>query len=71
MSENNRQWQEDVLRNAATSVHNLARSGLHALKIWRGSKGVVIDAIAITGDGTHTLLGYLWPVETQSIQGGK
>jgi Glycosyl hydrolase family 115/Gylcosyl hydrolase family 115 C-terminal domain len=73
LSENNHLWQKDVLRNAAltTSVHDIAKHGLHTLKIWMVDPGIVLDAIAITGDGAHTPLGYLWPPETRSTQGSE
>jgi hypothetical protein len=71
MSETDRHWQENVLRNAAltTSVHNIAHPGLHTLKIWMVDPGIVIDTII--GDSDTTPLGYLWPPETRSSQGNK
>ncbi len=73
LSENDRVWQQDVLRNAAltTSVHDIAKPGLHTLKIWMVDPGIVLDAIAITGDGAHLRLGYTWPSETRSTQGSE
>lgn len=63
--ERNRVWQENVLRNAAlaSSVHPVAASGLHTLKIWMVDPGIVIDAIAAE-DGAGENLGYIWPDET-------
>ena len=68
MSETDRYWQENVLRNAAltTSVHNIAHPGLHTLKIWMVDPGIVIDTII--GDGDNMPLGYLWPPETRNFQ---
>ena len=65
MSETDRRWQEDVLRNAAltTSVHNFAHSGVHTLKIWMVDPGVVLDTIAAQ-TGPAQDLGYTWPAET-------
>jgi len=58
-SENNRRWQENVLRNAAlaTSVHAIAHPGLHTLKIWMVDPGIVVDAILGEGGGEGGL-GY-------------
>jgi hypothetical protein len=66
-NENDRRWQEDVLRNAAltTSVHAIRRSGSHTLKIWMVDPGIVIDAVAV-GQGSPQKLGYVWPSETKS-----
>ncbi len=71
-SENNRQWQQDVLRNAAltTSTHNIPSAGLHTLKIWMVDPGIVIDAIAAE-TGTPKPLGYLWPAETSNKHHGR
>jgi hypothetical protein len=65
MDERNRQWQENVLRNAAltASVHAVAQPGLHTLKIWMVDPGIVIDAIAAENGGDQKL-GYVWPEET-------
>jgi len=65
-SERDRQWQEDVLRNAAltTSTHTLSMSGLHTLKIWMVDPGIVIDALMAEG-GSGQRPGYFWPDETR------
>jgi hypothetical protein len=65
MDERNRQWQENVLRNAAltSSVHAITQPGLHTLKIWMVDPGLVLDAIAAE-NGTDQKLGYVWPEET-------
>ena len=65
-SERDRQWQEDVLRNAAltTSTHTLSMSGLHTLKIWMVDPGIVIDALMAEG-GSGQKPGYFWPDETR------
>jgi hypothetical protein len=65
LDERNRQWQENVLRNAAltASVHAIAAPGVHTLKIWMVDPGIVIDAIAAENGGDQKL-GYLWPDET-------
>ena len=66
MSETDRHWQENVLRNAAlaTSSHAVSTAGLHTLKIWMVDPGIVIDAVAAeTGDQKG--LGYTWPAETR------
>ncbi len=65
MSESNRQWREDVLRNATltASTHPISRSGLHTLKIWMVDPGIVVDAIA-GGTGDNEDWGYVWPAET-------
>jgi len=66
LSENDKTWQLDVLRNCAltTSVHPNTPAGLHTLKIWMVDPGIVIDAIA-GEDGQSPELGYLWPAETR------
>jgi hypothetical protein len=63
--EKDRQWQENVLRNAAltTSRHALPTNGLHTLKIWMVDPGLVIDAIA-TRNHDALPLEYVWPTET-------
>jgi hypothetical protein len=63
-SENDPQWQEDVLRNAAltTSVLAVSTPGLHTLKLWMVDPGVVVDTIAAQ-NGTTQALGYVWPAE--------
>jgi hypothetical protein len=65
MDERNRQWQENVLRNAAltASVHVVSQPGIHTLKIWMVDPGIVIDAIAAE-NGADQNLGYVWPEET-------
>jgi hypothetical protein len=64
-SERDRQWQENVLRNAAitTSRHTIASAGLHTLKIWMVDPGIVLDTV-MTDDGSGQKPGYLWPAET-------
>jgi hypothetical protein len=71
LDERNRQWQENVLRNAAltASVHAVANPGRHTLKIWMVDPGIVIDAIAADNGGGQKL-GYLWPEET-AVSPGK
>ncbi|HSY17949.1 MAG TPA: glycosyl hydrolase 115 family protein [Candidatus Acidoferrales bacterium] len=66
MSERDRQWQENVLRNAAltTSEHTLGTAGLHTLKLWMVDPGIVIDTIAVEGQGAAPL-GYVWPKENR------
>ncbi|MGB8369662.1 MAG: glycosyl hydrolase 115 family protein [Limisphaerales bacterium] len=66
-SETDRQWQENVLRNAAltTSVHAIAHAGLHTLKIWMVDPGIVVDTIIGDGRGEGGL-GYTWPLETRN-----
>ena len=66
MSETDRQWQENVLRNAAltSSVHPVTRPGLHTLKIWMVDPGIVIDALEGETAGAAKL-GYIWPPETR------
>jgi len=63
--EQNKTWQENVLRNAAptTSTHMLAKPGLHMLKIWMVDAGIVLDTIIGHGDGAADL-GYTWPPES-------
>jgi hypothetical protein len=64
--EHNRQWQEDVLRNAAlsTSSHALSQPGAHTLKVWMVDPGIVIDAI-FADAGSGRPLGYVGPDETR------
>jgi len=66
-NEKDRQWQENVLRNAAltTSQHNVGASGLHTLKIWMVDPGIVIDAM-VAENADAAPLGYLWPDETKA-----
>ena len=66
MSERDRQWQENVLRNAALTVsrHTISATGLHTLKIWMVDPGIVIDTIAAETQGAAPP-GYLWPAETK------
>jgi hypothetical protein len=47
--ENDRQWQENALRNAAPSmsVVTVPSVGIHTLKIWMADPGVVLDAITL------------------------
>ena len=65
LSETDRRWQENVLRNAAltTSGHAIAQPGLHMLRIWMVDPGIVIDTIA-AHTGPEQKLGYIWPAET-------
>lgn len=68
LDERNRQWQEDVLRDAALglSTHTITKSGLHTLKIWMVDPGIVIDTIAAeVGDKQNW--GYVWPPETRML----
>jgi len=67
-SENDRRWQQDVLRNAAltTSSHTVRSAGLHTLKIWMVDPGIVIDTI-IGESGEGRGLGYVWPAETRKL----
>jgi len=65
MSESDRWWQEDVLRNAVltTSHHQVAAPGWHTLKIWMVDPGIVLDTIG-AGIGDQPAWGYVWPAET-------
>lgn len=65
-NEYDRQWQKDVLRNAAltTSTHGIHQAGLHTLKIWMVDPGIVIDKIAAETGATKPL-GYLWSGQTR------
>lgn len=65
LSETDRDWQENVLRNAAltTSTHTIINPGRHALKIWMVDPGIVLDAVAAR-TGPEQNLGYTWPAET-------
>lgn len=68
MSESDKRWQQNVLRNAAltSSVHAINNAGLHTLKIWMVDPGIVIDGIgAETGDRQNW--GYVWPAETRIV----
>ncbi len=69
LSETDRRWQENVLRNAAltASVHVMARPGAHTLKIWMVDPGIVLDTIA-GQTGPEPDLGYTWPAETRRSQ---
>jgi hypothetical protein len=71
LSETDRHWQENVLRNSAptASVHAIAHPGIHTLKIWMVDPGIVIDTII--GDGGDGSLGYVWPPETRNVHGGR
>jgi len=68
MSETDRRWQENVLRNAAltSSVHQITNPGSHILKIWMVDPGIVLDTIA-AGNGAAQNWGYTWPPETRII----
>ena len=69
LSETDRQWSENVLRNAAPTtstglVHLPARRS-HALKIFGWwTPGIVLDAVALR-NGENITLGYVWPAETR------
>jgi hypothetical protein len=65
MSDTDRQWQEDVLHNAAltSSVHSITQPGLHTLKIWMVDPGIVLDTI-FAGNGGAEDWGYVGPAET-------
>ncbi len=67
MDEKNRQWQENVMRNAdiSSSQHPIKSSGLHTLKIWMVDPGIVIDSVAAE-NSSNAKLGLLWPAETKS-----
>jgi hypothetical protein len=67
LSESNRQWREDVLRNATltASTHPITQVGLHTLRIWMVDPGIVVDGIA-GGTGDTGDWGYLWPAETST-----
>jgi hypothetical protein len=68
LSETDRQWQENVLRNAAlaSSVHSIAQPGRHTLKIWMVDPGIVLDTIELEGAGAPDP-GYTWPAETRNL----
>jgi hypothetical protein len=72
MSETDRHWQENVLRNSAptSSVHPIIQPGLHILKIWMVDPGIVLDAIAAV-NGAAQNPGYVWPPETRIISTDK
>ena len=67
MSESDRHWQENVLRNAAptTSTINVARPGNHVLKIWMVDPGIVLDAIVLQRGVQSS--GYVWLAEAHTI----
>ena len=69
MSETDKRWQENVLRNAAltSSTHVVITPGLHTLKIWMVDPGIVLDTIEAENGGA-TQLGYVWPPETRIIK---
>jgi hypothetical protein len=69
MSETDRRWQENVLRNAAltSSVYPVTQPGLHTLKIWMVDPGIVLDAIEAETAGAVES-GYVWPPETRIIK---
>ncbi|HEY1716756.1 MAG TPA: glycosyl hydrolase 115 family protein [Verrucomicrobiae bacterium] len=66
MSETDKRWQENVLRNAAltSSVHQITNPGLHTLNIWMVDPGIVLDAIEAETTGAPEP-GYVWPPETR------
>ena len=66
LSETDRRWQENVLRNATltTSIHALDRPGRHTLKIWMVDPGVVLDTI-FGGNTEDGIPGYVGPAETK------
>jgi hypothetical protein len=68
ISETDRRWQENVLRNAAigSSIHTVAQAGLHTLKIWMVDPGIVLDAIIGDADNTRQS-SYLYPPETRPV----
>jgi hypothetical protein len=70
MNEKDRQWQENVMRNAdiSSSQHPIKSSGLHTLKIWMVDPGIVIDSVAAE-NGSNAKLGLLWPAETRTGDG--
>jgi hypothetical protein len=65
-SENDKRWQENVLRNAAltSGVYPVTQPGLHTLKIWMVDPGIVLDTIEAETAGAPES-GYVWPPETQ------
>ena len=67
LSEADRRWQENVLRNAAltASVHAIAQAGRHTLKVWMVDPGIVLDTIEMESDGAPAP-GYTWPPETKA-----
>jgi hypothetical protein len=67
MSESDKRWEENVLRNAAltSSVHSIVNPGLHLLKIWMVDPGIVLDTIAAETSGAAEP-GYIWPPETRA-----
>ncbi len=69
-SEKDRQWQENVLRNAALTMsrHAIATPGAHILKIWMVDPGIVIDAVALENQSPSSL-GYVWPAESRISTG--
>ena len=66
MSETDKPWQENVLRNAVltSSVHQITNPGLHTLKIWMVDPGIVLDTVEAETTGASEL-GYVWPQETR------
>ena len=64
-NENNKDWQENVLRNAAlaASIHAVARPGRHTLKLWIVDPGVVVDTI-FAGNCVAPVAGYVGGAET-------
>ena len=69
MSESDRRWRGNVLRDAAltTSTHTIAHAGVHILKVWMVDPGIVIDAIAAR-TGSEQSLGYTWPAESHALK---
>jgi hypothetical protein len=64
--ERNRTWGENVLRNAAVTMsrHNIAKPGVHMIKIWMVDPGIVLDTIAAENGSTEKL-GYIWLQNTR------
>jgi len=66
LDEKNRQWQENVMRNAALTASRqpIKSPGIHTLKIWMVDPGIVIDAIAAENNNEFKP-GFTWPDETK------
>jgi hypothetical protein len=65
-SEHDRQWQENVLRNAAltASTNTIFRPGAHTLKIWMVDPGIVLDTVFACATNAAGL-GCVGPAETK------
>jgi hypothetical protein len=73
LSERDRQWQENVLRNAALpTITQTVEAGRHTLSVWMVDPGMVIDTI-IADHGSPYESGYTGPAETRclSANGGQ